>query len=148
MSSQVYLDLLSRNEASPARKWASTISDRLLYVSVISVGIVRAHIRSLNEKEPRRMILERYLRDNSDQLERNGQLVPIDKKIVDWWSDLRPMELIAEIKSGQEALSDDYKLELATAISGNYVWVDRTHPYTNILANDLGLRIIDPYATT
>lgn len=145
LSSQVLFDLISRDPESAARKWAGTVKGDEINVSVISIGTLRAIIDDLDNSDPRKKKLHKYLSRDARAFELDNRIINIDLRVAEEWASIHFLPLKA-IRNGKDVeLSDDAKLELATALAHNLTFVEKTHPYTEIMVDDYGLRVVDPY---
>ena len=99
-------------------QWMDGADERLLYLSVLTLGEIRKGVAGLAQGK-RRTHLETWL-DVDLQARFSGRIVPIDSEIVDRWG-----SLVADSKRKGKALSVIDGLLAATALHYNLTVVSR-----------------------
>ena len=143
LDSQQAMDLLSRDDKRPIFEWLRDAQPRQndLFVSVISLGQIAQTIEQMSPRD--RNHWRRLLQEGRRAFEEQGSVVDVDMAIVEaWQANLRGPNL-ADIADADEALGEDDRLIIATAIARNYALVTSGSPVFSELAARTSLTIVE-----
>jgi hypothetical protein len=145
LGTRAFVDLMRRVK-NPVKDWAdglNTTSEQL-YVSVISIGQVRAEIEALPAADPRKALWQRHFQSAVQRFQQYTH--DVDLPIANRWASLLPLALERiDAKTGaRESVGADSRLVLATAMARDLILVDKTGPCHLVLMSQ-GLQLFDPY---
>ena len=143
LDSQQAMDLLSRDDKRPIFEWLQEAKPRQndLFVSVLSLGQIAQTIEQMPPRD--RNHWRRLLQEGRRAFEEQGSVVDVDMAIVEaWQANLRGTNL-ADIADAGEALGEDDRLIIATAIARNYALVTSGSPVFSELAARTSLTIVE-----
>lgn len=128
LGTDVLLDLFKKEPCTSVMEWCNAVSPEHLYISVLSVGMLRAKLGSTGSIQQRSILLCWLKSKFTKWFDVN--IIPIDLKISERWSDLCLLR-------GYDAIDG---LLAATAIEKNLVFVT-----SNAIDGIEGLKLFDPF---
>jgi toxin FitB len=128
LGTDVLLEMLKKEPCPSVINWCSAMPSEQLYVSVLSIGVLRSKIESSGSLQQRSLLLcwvKSHLIKWFDE-----NILPVDIKVAERWSDLF---LFSGYKSAESLVA-------ATAIEKNLILVT-----SEANQNIEGLKVFDPF---
>lgn len=144
LGTRAFVDLM-RRMPGPVKDWADGLdtSTEYLYVSVISIGQVRAEIEAKPASDANKALWQAHFQDAIRRFRQHT--VEVDLAIANRWAALLPLDLgRLDAKAGVVSVAADSRLVLATAMARNYTLVDKTD-LCHAMLFPQGLQFFDPY---
>lgn len=144
LDTQPLMDVLSRDHARRVFDWIEMAGPQEgdLFVSVISLGQIAHFIEGM--PTPKRNQWRRLLQEGRNEFETRGNVIDIDASIVDVWQGSLRGENLDAIEGAAEALGEDDRLIIATALARGYTLVTPDSEIIDAIANKTALATITP----
>lgn len=141
LSTEALLDFIAKYPGGPVATWATTIPQKYINISVISVAQAEIAIDELLPNDPNRQPLTTNLENVKTIAASEDRLRNVDSAAAGRWAVITPLSL--RRTAGGE-LGTDTRMVVATALALDFILVAKRDIWTNTLQAH-GLRIVDPF---
>lgn len=142
LSTEALLDFIAKYPNGPVARWATSVPQQNINISVISVAQAEIAINELPPGDPNRAPLTTNLEFVTAIAESEDRLRNVDRTAAGRWAAIAPLNLAR--KAGG-ALGTDTRMVVATALARDLTLVVVRDNWTDALKGH-GLRIVDPFS--
>ncbi len=142
LSTEALLDFIAKYPNGPVAKWARSVPQQYINISVISVAQAEIAINELPPSDPNRAPLTVNLEYVTAIAESEDRLRDVDRTAAGRWAAITPLDL--RRKAGS-ALGTDTRMVVATALARDLTLVVARDNWTDALKGH-GLRVVDPFS--
>ena len=141
LSTEALLDFLAKYPNGKVAQWASTIPQRHINISVVSLAHATISINDLPPDDANRAPLTKNLEWVTALAEGEDRLRIVDQSVAGRWAKIAPLSLR---RSTGAVLGSDTRMVVATALAHDLTLVVAKDTWTDTLKGH-GLRIVDPF---
>ena len=142
LSTEALLDFIAKYPDGPVAKWAASVPQQYINISVISVAQAEIAINELAPDDPNRAPLTTNFEFVRAIAQSEDRLRDVDGAAAGRWATIAPLDL--RRKAGSE-LGTDTRMVVATALAHDLTLVVARDLWTDALKGH-GLRIVDPFS--